>query len=348
MATVLVTGAAGFIGSHVADSLIRRGDSVIAVDNMNDYYSVKLKKDRLKHFFGKLKKDKFELYKIDVSNYKAMEKIFKKHKIDKICHLAAQAGVRYSLENPLAYTKSNVDGTLVIFELARRFDIKTVIYASSSSVYGGNEKTPFSVDDRVDCPISIYAATKRADELMAYTYHHLFKINMTGLRFFTVYGPWGRPDMAAYLFADAMVKGKSINVFNNGEMKRDFTYITDIVDGVLSAIDKSCEYEILNLGNSSTVELNNFIEIIEKELGVKAKKNMMPLQQGDVPETSADIEKSRSMLGFSPKVRIEEGIKNFVVWYKEYNNITAGEKKSGFSYFKFGKKEEAVIKHENV
>jgi UDP-glucuronate 4-epimerase len=347
MAVILVTGVAGFIGSHVASELIKRGDVVLGVDNMNDYYDVKLKKDRLKHFFGAYKKDKFEFFKVDVSNYNAMEKIFKKHKIDKICHLAAQAGVRYSIENPFAYTKSNVDGTLVMFELARRFGIKTVIYASSSSVYGGNEKVPFSVTDSVDRPISIYAATKRMDELMAHTYHHLFKINMTGLRFFTVYGPYGRPDMAAYLFADSMVKGKNINVFNNGEMKRDFTYITDIVDGVISALDKGYQYEIFNLGNSNTVELNYFIEVIEKELNVKAKKNLMPLQQGDVPMTFADIEKSKEMLGFSPKVKVEEGIHNFVEWYKVYHNIKSGEKKTGFSYFKF-KKDDKEVKYENV
>ena len=321
MKTILVTGVAGFIGSHVAKALIDRGDKVIGIDNVNDYYDPKLKEARLKHFFGDTSEESFVFYRQDFSNLEEMEKIFQKHKIDKIAHLGAQAGVRYSLENPFAYLKANIDGTIVIFEMARKHSIKDVIYASSSSVYGGNKKTPFSTEDNVEKPISLYAATKRSDELMAYTYHHLFGINMTGLRFFTVYGPWGRPDMALFKFTKNIAEGKPIDVYNFGKMKRDFTFITDIVDGTISAIDKSYPYEIFNLGNSNTVELNYFIECIEKELGKKAEKNLCEIQPGDVPETFADIDNSKEKLGFDPKVKIEEGIKRFVEWYKGYYNV---------------------------
>lgn len=319
MARILVTGVAGFIGSFVASALLKRGDEVIGIDNLNNYYDVNLKKARLKHFF--MSNKRFTFYKVDFSDYKAMEKIFKRHKIDKICHLGAQAGVRYSLENPWAYIQSNINGALAIFELARHFGIKTVVYASSSSVYGGNKKMPFSVEDNVDTPISLYAATKRSDELIAYTYHHLFGIKMTGLRFFTVYGPWGRPDMALFLFTKAILKGKPIKVFNHGAMKRDFTFITDIVDGVLASLDKEYDYEILNLGNSNIVELMYFIKTLEKELGKKAKMKMMPMQAGDVPSTYSDIKKSTKLLGFKPKVKIEKGIHEFVEWYRWYYNV---------------------------
>ncbi len=321
MATILVTGVAGFIGSAVAKALLEKGDEVIGIDNVNDYYDPKLKEARLKHFFKK--DDAFTFYREDFSVLEKMDEIFQKHKIDKICHLGAQAGVRYSLENPFAYIKSNINGTLNIFELARKYKIKTVIYASSSSVYGGNEKTPFSTEDRVDKPISLYAATKRTDELMAYTYHHLFGIKMTGLRFFTVIGPWGRPDMALFKFIKAILNNEPIDVYNFGKMKRDFTFITDIVSGVLSALGKESECEIFNLGNNNTVELNYFIECIEKELGKKAEKKLLPLQPGDVPETFADIGSSKEKLNFNPKVKIEEGIKMFIEWYKEYHKVTS-------------------------
>jgi UDP-glucuronate 4-epimerase len=241
---VLVTGGAGFIGFHVTKALLERGDSVVAIDNFNSYYDVSLKKARAQELkkFSKSKKIKFYMIESDISDYNAIEKIFKKHKFDKICHLAAQAGVRYSIENPFAYEKANILGTLVMLELARHYDVKDFIYASSSSVYGNNKKLPFSEQDSVDNPISLYAATKKSNELMAYTYHHLYGLNCTGLRFFTVYGPYGRPDMALFKFVKNIIEGKEIEVYNHGKMKRDFTYITDIVYGVIAAIDKSYSY----------------------------------------------------------------------------------------------------------
>ncbi len=313
MSNILLTGAAGFIGSWTAQALVRRGDKVIGVDNFNDYYDVKLKQARVKQFSKGAK-----IRKADVADFKAMEKIFKSNKIDQVCHLAAQAGVGYSLKNPFAYETANNLGTLNLLELCRKYGVKSFIYASSSSVYGGNTKVPFSVEDNVDKPISLYAATKRYNELIAHTYHHLYGLHCTGLRFFTVYGPWGRPDMALFKFTKAILSGKPIDVYNNGRMKRDFTYISDIVAGVLAALDKNYAYELFNLGNSNTVELNYFIEVIEQALGKKAQRNNMPMQPGDVPATSADIKKSREKLGFNPKVNIEEGIKNFISWYKDY------------------------------
>jgi UDP-glucuronate 4-epimerase len=316
MATILVTGMAGFIGSFVTRALLDRGDEVIGIDNMNDYYDPDLKEERLNVFFTE--NDNFRFYREDISDREAMEKIFDAHDIDKICHLGAQAGVRYSLEDPYVYLKSNIDGTLILFEMARNHNINVVVYASSSSVYGGNDKIPFSETDNVDRPISLYAATKRSNELMAYTYHHLFGIKMTGLRFFTVYGPWGRPDMAMFKFTKNIIEGQPIDVYNFGKMKRDFTFITDIVAGVLSALDQGYEFEIFNLGNNNPIELDYFIEVIEKELGVKAKKNLMEIQPGDVPMTYADIENSKLKLGYLPQVSIEAGVKEFVKWYKGY------------------------------
>ena len=314
--TILVTGVAGFIGSHVASALLKQGHKVLGIDNLNSYYSVQLKKDRLAHFFRN--KKNFTFYEYDFSNYKNLYSLFKDYKIDCICHLGAQPGVRYSIEAPFNYLQSNINGTLSIFELARNLNIPSVIYASSSSVYGGNKKIPFSTSDSVDKPISLYAATKRTNELMAHTYHHLFGIKMTGLRFFTVYGPWGRPDMAMYKFTDNIIHGIPIDVYNYGKMKRDFTYISDIVAGVLSAIDKSYDFEILNLGNNKPIELNYFISCIEKSLGIKAKKNLMEIQLGDVYETFADIDDSITKLDFNPEVTIEEGVQKFVEWFKEY------------------------------
>lgn len=316
MAKILLTGAAGFIGHWTATSLSEKGHEVIGVDNFNDYYDPQIKRDRAVRLKGKC-----EIIESDFSNYQAMEKIFKTHSFDKVCHLGAQAGVRYSLTNPFAYETANNIGTLNLLELCRHQKVPSFIYASSSSVYGGNTKVPFSVEDNVDKPISLYAATKKYNELIAYTYHHLYGINCTGLRFFTVYGPWGRPDMALFKFTKAIIEGKPIDVYNFGKMKRDFTYITDIVAGVVASLDKSYPYEVFNLGNSNTVELQYFIECIEKELGKKAEKNLMPMQPGDVPATFADIKHSINKLGFQPKVKIEQGIKEFISWYKDYFRV---------------------------
>lgn len=315
---ILVTGGAGFIGFHVAKALLERGDKVVVVDNFNDYYNPKIKYDRIKQIE---KYKNLRVYKADISSYKKLERIFRKHGFDKICHMAAQAGVRYSLKDPFRYESWNSLGTLTLLELARKYKIKDFIYASSSSVYGGNEKVPFSEKDNVDRPVSFYAATKKSTELYAYVYHHLYGLNCTGLRFFTVYGPFGRPDMALALFVDNIIQGKPIDVYNYGKMKRDFTYIADAVKGVLAAIDKPFSYEIFNLGNNKTIELNYFIECIEKELGREAKKNLMPIQPGDVPVTYADIKKAKKMLGYNPKTSIEEGIKKFIDWYKKYKGL---------------------------
>lgn len=317
MATVLITGIAGFIGSSTAHVLADRGDTVIGIDNFNPYYDPSLKRARASRLAGKA-----TIHECDVADYAALKKVFSRHKVDKICHLAAQAGVRYSIENPFAYEHANALGTLNMLEICREFGVKTIVYASSSSVYGGNTKIPFSVDDNVDKPISLYAATKKYNELQAHVYHHLFGINATGLRFFTVYGPWGRPDMALFKFAEAIIAGKPIDVYNHGKMKRDFTYISDIVAGIVASIDKGYPYEVFNIGNSSMVELSYFIECIEKELGRKAIRNMLPMQPGDVPATNADIVRTKEMLGFEPKVKIEEGIREFLKWYRDYFKTT--------------------------
>lgn len=316
--TILVTGAAGFIGFHVAKRLLERGDTVVGVDNLNPYYDVQMKEGRLAILrnFGR-----FSFYREDIQNFDAMQRIFQKHEPGVICNLAAQAGVRYSLKDPFSYQKSNLEGFLNLLELARAQGVENFVYASSSSVYGNNKKMPFSVEDRVDTPVSLYAATKKANELMAHAYSHLYGIPCTGLRYFTVYGPWGRPDMALFLFTDAILNNRSINVYNYGKMRRDFTYIDDIADGTLAALDRPVPYEIFNLGNSNSVELMDFIGALEEELGKKAEKNMMPIQPGDVPETSADIEKTRKLLGFSPKTPVKVGIRNFVAWYREYFNV---------------------------
>jgi UDP-glucuronate 4-epimerase len=316
--TVLVTGVAGFIGFHVAQKLLERGDSVVGIDNMNPYYDVRLKRARLAILRDL---DRFFFYENDIEDLTAMSGIFKKHEPALICNLAAQAGVRHSLKDPFSYQKSNLEGFLNLLELARRQGVENFVYASSSSVYGNNKKTPFSVEDRVDTPVSLYAATKKANELMAHAYSHLYGIPCTGLRYFTVYGPWGRPDMALFLFTDAILQNRPIDVYNYGRMRRDFTYIDDIANGTLAALDRPAAYEILNLGNSNSLELMDFIGVLEKELGMKAEKNMMPIQPGDVPETSADIEKTKKLLGFSPKTPVEVGIRNFVAWYREYFGI---------------------------
>ena len=312
---VLITGGAGFIGFHVAQALLKRGDKVVIVDNFNDYYDPKLKYDRI----NQIKKEKnLKVYKTDISNYKKFERIFKKHKFDRVCHLAAQVGVRYSLKNPFLYQKCNDLGTLNILELIKKYNIKNFVYASSSSVYGDNKKIPFSEKDDVDYPVSFYAATKKSNELYAHIYHKLYGINCTGLRFFTVYGPWGRPDMAMSKFVKNILAGKPIDVYNYGKMKRDFTYISDVVKAIIISIDNPFPYEIINLGNNKPIELNKFIRTIEKTLGKKAKKKMKPMQLGDVPITYADIKKAKRLLNYNPRIDIEEGINNFVEWYKTY------------------------------
>lgn len=311
---ILVTGGAGFIGSHVSKHLMDLGYKVVIVDNFNDYYDPALKEARINQF---LKGYNFKLYRIDITNNKALRKIFEENKINKICHLAAIAGVRYSLENPYIYEKTNILGTLNLLELAKEFKVKGFIYASSSSIYGNTQKKLLS-ENEIFRPISLYGATKATDELLAYTYHHLFGIPCTGLRYFTVYGPWGRPDMALYLFAKGIAKGRPIDVYNFGKMKRDFTYIDDIVDGTVAALEKNYDFEIFNLGAGRMVNLNYFIKLIEKELGKTAKKNLLPLQPGDVLSTLADIRKAKKMLGYNPKTSVEKGIKNFIQWFKEY------------------------------
>jgi UDP-glucuronate 4-epimerase len=316
--SILVTGAAGFIGFHLTRKLLEKGNQVIGVDNLNPYYDVTLKRarlDRLKPF------NSFSFFQEDIQNLSGLKEIFQKHSIGRVCNLAAQAGVRYSLKDPFSYQKSNLEGFLNLLELAREYEVSNFVYASSSSVYGDNPKIPFSVDDRVDSPVSLYGATKKANELMAYAYNHLFSIPCTGLRFFTVYGPWGRPDMALFLFTDAILNNRPINVYNYGRMKRDFTYVDDVVEGTIAALEKPFAYEVFNLGNSDPIELMDFIGIIEEELGREAQKNLMPLQPGDVLETSADIGKSKDMLGFSPKTPIREGIKKFLAWYREYYKV---------------------------
>jgi UDP-glucuronate 4-epimerase len=316
--TILVTGAAGFIGFHVAKYLLENDFEVIGIDNLNPYYDVSLKKARL----GQLTpKQNFTFYHEDIKELDVLKNIFSNHKIERVCHLAAQAGVRYSMEDPFIYQESNIKGFLNLLEMARQYPVNNFVYASSSSVYGNNKKLPFSVEDNVDTPISLYAATKKSNELMAYTYNHLFNIPLTGLRFFTVYGPWGRPDMALFLFTRAILRGEPIHIYNFGKMKRDFTYIDDIVNGTISALNNPFKYEIFNLGNSEPVELMKLIKVIEEELGIKAEKQFLPLQPGDVPETYADIEKTKKMLGYDPKTPINSGVKKFIAWYREYHNI---------------------------
>jgi UDP-glucuronate 4-epimerase len=314
---IFVTGTAGFIGMHVAESLLADGHEVVGLDNFNDYYDVSLKEAR----FQRLEKRKgFTQIRGDLSNYELLMENFELHEPQLVCHLAAQAGVRYSLQNPAAYQKSNLEGHLNILEACRHAKIKRLVYASSSSVYGGNKKVPFSESDPVDSPVSLYAATKKADELMSHTYTHLYGLQTVGLRFFTVYGPWGRPDMAYWTFTEAMLKGAAIPVFNYGKMERDFTYITDIVAGVKAALfaDGLDPYEIFNLGNNKPENLMDFIKTLASALGVEPKMEMLPMQPGDVPVTFADISKARKKLGYEPSTSIREGLCCFAAWYREY------------------------------
>jgi UDP-glucuronate 4-epimerase len=322
--SILVTGAAGFIGFHVARSLLVRGEQVYGFDCLSDYYSISLKRARL----AELEKYRgFLLHEINCANREAVAAAFAQHPdTTGIIHLAAQAGVRHSLENPYVYVEANVMGQVVLLEAARRLpSLRNFVYASSSSVYGGNRKQPFSVDDPVDRPVSLYAATKRSCELVTECYNHLYGLPAVGLRYFTVYGPWGRPDMAAYLFADAITAGRPIRVFNHGHMARDFTFIDDVVTGTVAALDHPPKvdptHRIYNLGNHRPEPLLKFIEVLEKALGRKARKEMLPLQPGDVPESYADIDSAREELGFEPKIPIEVGIPRFVAWYNEYHGL---------------------------
>jgi len=333
---ILVTGAAGFIGFHLSKALIENGYDIIGIDNINDYYDVNLKYARLNEL-GVLKKDaeifyrvsksslhsgKFEFIRMNLEDAEELNELFKRNQFDIVCNLAAQAGVRYSIENPKVYISSNIVGFFNILECCRNYKIKHLLYASSSSVYGANKKIPFETTDPVDHPVSLYAATKKSNELMAHTYSHLYNIPTTGLRFFTVYGPWGRPDMAIYLFTDAISKNKPIKVFNYGEMERDFTYIDDIVEGVKKIIDKPVLdrdlYKVYNIGNNKSIRLLDFIKEIEKSLGIVAEKEMLPMQDGDVERTWANVDDLIRDYGYKPNTKIDKGIKYFVDWFERY------------------------------
>lgn len=338
MAKILVTGAAGFIGYHTAERLLARGDDVVGLDNVNDYYDPTLKEARLARLAPNAG---FRLERMELGNRAAVERLFSSERFDRVIHLAAQAGVRYSLTNPHTYIDSNVVGFLHILEGCRHHDVEHLTYASSSSVYGANTTMPFSVHHNVDHPVSLYAATKKANELMAHTYSHLYGLPTTGLRFFTVYGPWGRPDMALFLFTKAILEGKPIDVYNFGKMRRDFTYIDDIVEGVIRTSDHTATanpawnsdtpdsatsrapYRLYNIGNNNPVELMHLIQTLEKVLGRPAEKNMMPIQPGDVPATYADVDALVADVGFTPETSIESGIERFVAWYKDYFNIAS-------------------------
>lgn len=316
---ILVTGSSGFIGFHTCLLLLKNKHYVVGIDNLNDYYDLNLKKSRLKI----LKKfNNFKFLKKDIENKNIVKK-FKANEIDIIINLAAQAGVRHSLKDPYSYINSNVLGHVNMLELAKKVRAKKFIYASSSSVYGSNKTLPFSTKQRVDNPVSIYAASKKSGELISESYAHLFGIQCIGLRFFTVYGPWGRPDMATFIFTKKIFEGKEIEVFNNGKMKRDFTFINDIIDGIMGAVklNKKFEHKIYNLGNNNPEDLSNFINLIEETIGIKAKKRLLPIQPGDVKETFAEISESTKDLNFKPKVNIKEGIPRFVEWYKSYYKI---------------------------
>lgn len=336
MNAILVTGAAGFIGFHVCQRLLDRGETVIGVDNLNDYYDVTLKRDRLSLLEMC---DRFTFAHLDLADQEGMVNLFSAYAPKRVVHMAAQAGVRYSIQNPRVYASSNVVGFLEILEGCRQQSVEHLVFASSSSVYGANRKMPFSVHHNVDHPLSLYAATKKSNELMAHTYSHLYEIPTTGLRFFTVYGPWGRPDMAAFKFTKAIIEGKPIDVYNYGKMRRDFTYVDDITEGVVRALDKIPEpdlhwsaeapdpsrsrapYHLYNIGNNQPIELLYFIEVLEDCLGMKAEKNLLPLQAGDVLETYADVDELIEDIGFEPKTSIEEGLSRFVQWYCDYYNI---------------------------
>lgn len=328
---VLVTGAAGFIGFNVSCHLLARGDHVLGIDSINDYYDPQIKRDRLALL---TENNNFSFKQIDFSDHVALDAALDDEKFDRIVHLGAQAGVRYSIENPRAYLTANLAGHLNMLEIARHRQVEHMVYASSSSVYGGNDTLPFRVEDRVDQPLSLYAATKKADELMSETYAHLYRVPQTGLRFFTVYGPWGRPDMAMWLFTKAIFAGEPINVFGEGNMRRDFTYIDDIVAGIVACIDNPpaddgsvkaggsvSPHRLYNIGNSQSEDLSQMISLIEEACDRKAERNLMPMQPGDVRDTFADISAIQNDLGFAPRTRIDEGVPRFVAWYKAYHGL---------------------------
>ena len=333
---ILLTGAAGFIGMTTALRLLARGDDVVGLDNLNDYYEVSLKYNRLARLTSHAN---FRFVKLDVADRAGMDALFASERFDRVIHLAAQAGVRYSLQNPQAYIDSNIVGFMNVLEGCRHAKVQHLVYASSSSVYGGNTRMPFSEHDSVDHPVSMYAATKKANELMAHTYSHLFGLPTTGLRFFTVYGPWGRPDMALFLFTKAILENRPIDVFNHGQMQRDFTYVDDIANGVVRVLDRIAEpnpayvadapdpatshapFRVFNIGNHSPVPLLDFIGCIEKALGRKAEKNLLPLQDGDVPATFAAVDALQDWVGFAPATSIEDGIGRFVAWYRDYYKV---------------------------
>ena len=334
--TILVTGAAGFIGYHVARRLLDRGDTVVGLDNLNAYYDVSLKEARLARLQTH---HAFRFAKLDVADREAMAALFAAERPTRVVHLAAQAGVRYSIQNPHAYVDSNLVGFMNILEGCRHNGVEHLAYASSSSVYGGNTRLPFSEHDNIDHPVSLYAATKKANELMAHTYSHLYRLPTTGLRFFTVYGPWGRPDMALFLFTKAILDGRPIDVFNHGNMVRDFTYIDDIVEGVIRVVDRPAEinpafdatnpdpgtsnapYRVFNIGNSQPTPLNDYIEALEEALGKKAERNYLPMQPGDVPATAANTDELDAWVGFKPDTPVKEGVKRFVEWYRGYYRV---------------------------
>lgn len=329
---VLITGVAGFIGSALASQLLARGDHVVGIDNLNDYYEVSLKRNRLKN----IAHDDFTFIELDIASREDISKLFQQHQFDAVMNLAAQAGVRYSIENPAAYIDANLVGFGNILEACRQTQVGNLVYASSSSVYGANTIMPFSEKHNVDHPVSLYAATKKANEVMAHSYAHLYKLPCTGLRFFTVYGPWGRPDMALFKFAKNIVANKPIDVYNKGDMVRDFTYIDDIVDGIIRTLDNPASanlnwdserpdpssskapFRIYNIGNSQPVKLMRYIEVLEEALGIKAQINFMPMQAGDVPATYADVSQLSNQLGYRPKISVEVGVANFVKWYRQY------------------------------
>ena len=334
---ILVTGCAGFIGSEVSKKLLERGDTVYGIDNLNDYYDVNLKLARLEQIKGH---DSFIFNQFDITNYDEITSLFKDYKIERVIHLAAQAGVRYSLENPFAYIDANINGFINILEACRHYNVEHLVFASSSSVYGANTSMPFSVHDNIDHPLSLYAATKKSNELMAHTYSHLYQLPTTGLRFFTVYGPWGRPDMSLFMFTKNIIEGKPIDVFNNGHHARDFTYIDDIVSGVIGVCDRvatanekwssdepdpgtsMAPYRLYNIGNNQPVQLMDYIHLIEDNIGKKAEINFLPLQPGDVPKTYADIDDLERDINYRPSTSIDKGIENFVDWYKDYYKVT--------------------------
>ena len=332
---ILVTGCAGFIGSHVTKRLLEDGHHVIGIDNLNDYYDVQLKYDRL----AWIQHPNFTFYKIDITDRQQLITLFSKHPFDRVIHLAAQAGVRYSIEFPETYVETNVGGFFQLLECCKQFKIPHLLYASSSSVYGGNRKSPFSTEDPVEHPMSLYAATKKSNELFAHSYSNLYQLPTTGLRFFTVYGPWGRPDMALFKFTKKILNNQKIDVYNNGHMLRDFTYVSDIVESVVQLMDhiptsnanwseekdalaeSFAPYRVLNIGHSEPVKLMDFIETLEQALDMPAKKNFMPLQKGDVPDTFADVSALKELIGYHPQTTILEGIRNFVAWYKQYYSV---------------------------